>query len=236
MTTKPPLYVVVEGGEGTYKTSTIAAVADRLTNHGYRVLVTSEPGTPHLPVTMELRKIMLDNKYDAYLPPYAREFISQAIRQIHLEKLIRPAYNSGLYDVILQDRGIMSGIIYAEACGVDATDFTPEGLLQTGIADAFRIYDLTIVLNREKHSLDIATSVKDEFGSGDAMESRGDDFHSTVNAKFKEYSNVLSAAYDKCSTRSLKSINVDEYDGKPLALSTYIFDIINRRAAKKSVL
>lgn len=236
MTTKPPLYVVFEGGEGTYKTSTMAAVADRLTNHGYRVLMTKEPGTPHLPITMELRKMMLDNKHDSEISPYAREFISQAIRQIHIEKLIRPVYKSGLYDIILQDRGIMSGLIYAHACGVNATNFTPAALKQPGVVDSYHLYDLTIVFNREKHSLNIATSVKDEFGSGDAMESRGDEFHTMVNAKFKEYSNVLNASYIACSTRSLKSINVDEYDGKPLALSTDIFDVINKHAAKKSVL
>lgn len=236
MATKSPLYVVFEGGEGTYKSSTMKTVADRLTNHGYRVLMTKEPGTPLLPITMELRKIMLDNKHDSELSPYAREFISQAIRQIHIEKLIRPAYSSGLYDVILQDRGIMSGLIYAHACGVDATPFTPRYLGQAGVVDQFHLYDLTIVFDRSKHSLDVAVNSKDEFGSGDAMESRGDEFHSIVNAKFKEYSNVLNRTYEQCSTRSLKLINVDDYDGKPLALSTHIFNMINRECARKSVL
>jgi hypothetical protein len=148
--------------------------------------------------------------------------------------LIRPAYKSGLYDIIIQDRGILSGIIYANACGVDANQFTPCKLGQDGVADNARLYDATIVLNRKKHSLEIATSVKDEFGNGDAMESRGDEFHAFVNQQFQDCTSPLNQLYTIASTRTMFDVNVDEYDGRPLALSTYIFNIINQQAAVKN--
>lgn len=52
-------YICIEGGEGSYKTTTVKALADYYTDRGLRVLVTKEPGTHHLPVTMKLRELML---------------------------------------------------------------------------------------------------------------------------------------------------------------------------------
>lgn len=213
---KQTRYIVLEGGEGTYKSTTISAVAQRLRDMGYSVLVSKEPGTDLIPLTMELRKIMLDNQYDALLPPYAREFISQAIRQIHIEKLIRPAYASGEYDFILQDRGILSGVIYAIACGVwRGADLTPIALGQPGIASDSTLYDLTVVLYREQHSLHIATSAKREYEQGDAMESRSDAFHSFVSNSFKGVLQKDDPFTKHAFSNRIAGVDVDLYTGKP---------------------
>lgn len=214
-------YIVFEGGEGTYKTTTAKMVVQRLQNAGFNVLHTKEPGTSHLPLTMKLREIMLSNEYDTQLSPYAREFISQAIRQIHLEKLIRPAYASDEYDFIIQDRGILSGLIYAEACGIkNSKQLTPFALGQSGIVDSYHLYDTTIIFTRNEHSLDVALNAKSEFEGGDAMESRGDAFHSLVNEKFKTPINTFS--------KNVYSINVDSYANMSSELSDIVLELISK--------
>ena len=108
-------YICLEGIEGVGKTTQTDLLVKTLRDRGFSVLQTKEPGTPLVPLTMVLRGIMLDNQYDAQMTRPAREFISQAIRSIHLEQLIVP--NLDKYDFIIQDRGVLSGYAYGTACG-----------------------------------------------------------------------------------------------------------------------
>lgn len=176
-------YICIEGGEGSYKSTTVAELAEYYRFCGKRVLTTKEPGTAHLPITMKLRELMLSNEYTDELSVLSRELISQAIRSIHTKKLIEPAINSGEYDVIIQDRGVLSGIIYAMACGVDMDYLVA---LQTMIwSDAPVMYDNVITLINTKDGLSIAQGAKEEFKTGDAMESMGAKFHDIVNSDFE---------------------------------------------------
>src|SRR5512135_1519125 len=95
-------YICFEGTEGSFKTTNAVMLAKYLEGKGYKVLLTKEPGTPLSPLTMELRGIMLDAQYESQMTMVAREFISQAIRSIHIEKIILPALQE--YDFIIQDR------------------------------------------------------------------------------------------------------------------------------------
>lgn len=181
-------YICFEGGEGCFKTTTAAAVATKLREMGYRVLETKEPGTKHLPVTMKLRELMLSNEYDDQLTPAARELISQAIRSIHVDKLIIPSL-SGDYDFIIQDRGILSGRIYADECGV--SKYHIENLEDFVLENMYSQYDIVydhVFIFHNEEGLKTAADAKNEFGVGDAMESRGNQFHENVNKKFSEYS------------------------------------------------
>ncbi len=187
-------YICLEGGEGTYKTTTAKALAEHYRALGLVVLETKEPGTPHLPVTMALRNLMLNNDYDESLTKEARELISQTIRSIHMEKLIFPAIHDQEYDVIIQDRGLLSGRVYATACGNKIHDIHD---LENFI---FQDYDLTLKLLGRKflydsvfvfsnqNGLELAKTTKNEFGNGDAMESRGELFHTQVHTSFDEIS------------------------------------------------
>ena len=187
---KRPIYICLEGGEGTYKTTTSTALALALEGMGYRVLLTKEPGTSHLPVTIRLRELMLSNEFDESLTPMAREFLSQAIRSIHLEKLIYPALTNDQCDYIIQDRGMASGIVYATCCGINE-DFIHELnnmvflFIKGKGLDHF--YDHTFVMKQDGLTVDDAIAAKNEFGNGDAVESRGIEFHTQVNALFDEF-------------------------------------------------
>ncbi len=124
---KRAIYLCISGVEGVGKTSTSDLLNKYLTSQGYKVLLTKEPGTSHLPVTISLRRLMLDAQYQNNLSKVkshiasilelredeltevakellnlilkeesecitvkAREYLSQSIRSIHMERLIYP--------------------------------------------------------------------------------------------------------------------------------------------------
>jgi dTMP kinase len=186
-------YIVFEGTEGVGKTTQVQKLTDYLREQGYSVLQTKEPGTSHSPLTMQLRGIMLDNQYDEELTQNARELVSQAIRSIHLEKVIRPALTK--YDFIIQDRGILSGLAYGEACGNDVDWLValadqvsaPLTTHYNGFYD--ELYTKTVYLDGNvSKGLDAALGAKKEFEAGDAMESRGESFLESVKMKMDTYS------------------------------------------------
>lgn len=170
-TQKRPYYICFEGVEGSYKTTNVKALADALRSQGYSVLETKEPGTMHIPLTLKLREIMLSNGYAESMTPVAREFISQAIRSIHTEKLIANAD----YDYIIQDRGTLSGKAYAETLGHSKLFIDLLTLKSTEAMNStsWNIYDRVILLiNDPAKGLELAKA-KREYTSGDAMEEMG---------------------------------------------------------------
>jgi dTMP kinase len=204
------MYVCIEGGEGSYKTTTTKALAEHYRSRGLKVLETKEPGTSLLPVTMKLRELMLSNEYDSQLSSASRELISQAIRSIHIEKLIIPSLIKEEYDLIIQDRGVLSGSIYADACGIHSHHV--RNLEEFVLEDFYQrwdyLYDHIFVFHNSE-GLEVAKSAKDEFGVGDAMESRGESFHNRVNKSF-----MTATSEDLSSTCTAYTISHHDVMGK----------------------
>lgn len=178
-------YICVEGTDGVGKTTAVKVLVDSLRNQGARVLETKEPGTVHLPLTVDLRRIVLDAKYDEELTPLSRELILQAIRSIHYEKLILPSLDQ--YDYIVQDRGVLSSMAYGEGCGNSSHLLV--NLIKGVFApvNPFELYDLVIYLRRDPaHSLKLAQKAKQEFEAGDAMELKGPEFLANVAKAMEE--------------------------------------------------
>lgn len=193
-------YFCLEGTEGVGKTTQTQKLVDYLRSQGKKVLQTKEPGIDLLPLTMKLREIMLSNDFDSQLTAPAREFISQAIRSIHLEKLVYPALNSGDYDYIIQDRGILSGLAYGTACGNDflsLMDYAKQVVsnegAKYGVSGISNLYDNILILTGDvAKGLETAKNAKQEFESGDAMEAKGSDFMQTVANNFMDFSEGFS--------------------------------------------
>lgn len=171
---KKPFYICFEGVEGSYKTTNAKQLADSLRRAGYTVLETKEPGQSHIQLTQLLRGIMLQNEYASDMTPLARELISQAIRSIHIEKLVAGAD----VDFIVQDRGTLSGKAYAESIGhaplfIDLLTLKSTQALNS---TSWNIYDKVILLvNDPAKGLALAKQ-KQEFDTGDAMEEMGAEF------------------------------------------------------------
>lgn len=192
---KKAKYIVFEGTEGCGKTTYTHMLVDYLTGRGYSVLQTKEPGTSHSPLTMKLRQIILDNNYDAELTTTARELICQAIRSIHLEKVVMPALQE--YDFVIQDRGILSALAYGKACGntdLFLTQLVGQVVAPTG-KNPYSLYDRVIYLKADAaHGLVRAKASKQEFAAGDAMEARGAQFMDNVANNMDE----MVKAFNHC--------------------------------------
>lgn len=193
-------YVCIEGTEGVGKTTQVENLYQYLTHKGFKVLKTKEPGSPHLPITMQMRGLMLDAQFDDQLTIESRELLSQAIRSIHVQKLIVPALLE--YDYIVQDRGAISGLAYGEACGNNELwllqlmlkIFDP--LFEAkGTERVFgEVYDSVICLNGNVSiGLDRAINSKKEFEAGDAMEARGSEFMEEVRSNMKYFGSMFGA-------------------------------------------
>jgi dTMP kinase len=201
-------YICFEGTEGVGKTTQTQKLVDYLRAKGFKVLQTKEPGTAHLPLTMQLRGIMLDKQFDEQLTAPARELISQAIRSIHIEKLVLPSLTE--YDFIIQDRGILSGLAYGNACGNDILDLgnlsryvtAPAiGRLEPGF------YDSVIYLKGDTSAgLKKALQSKQEFAAGDAMEARGNSFLQTVSLNMDNMSKSFNTTVISVDGKNIEEV------------------------------
>lgn len=197
---KKARYICFEGTEGVGKTTQTNLIAQILIASGYKVLVTKEPGTPHAPLTMVLRQVMLDKAYDEQLTTTAREWISQSIRSIHLEKVIYPALSE--YDFIIQDRGILSGLAYGVGCGNSEKWINEMAHQVVGAGrNPYQLYDNIVYLRGNvSKGLEKAQSAKQEFAAGDAIEAKGVNFLNDVRSNMDRYSERFNG---------VKYINVD---------------------------
>lgn len=210
-------YICFEGVEGVGKTTQAQKLSEYLRSKGYKVLETKEPGTRHLPLTMNLRQLMLDNNYSDNLTVTARELISQTIRSIHLEKLIVPALKE--YDFIIQDRGILSGYAYGVACG-NPISFVKMLAVQN-VKSSFSgsdyfpaspelIYDTVVYLRgNPTKNLERAKKSKQEFKSGDAIESKGATFVDKVSNLMDSMSMLFNCITIDVDDKSIEDIHVE---------------------------
>lgn len=214
---KKAKYICFEGTEGVGKTTQTQLLVDLLRSKGFKVLQTKEPGSLHSPLTMMLRGIMLDNQYDKELTKPAREFLSQAIRSIHLEKVIIPALTE--YDFIIQDRGILSGYAYGFACGNKFNDLYSMACQNIDSADENKdiisikpeyIYDSVIYLRGDSlKGLQKAKNAKQEFETGDAMESRGDSFINNVSKNMDEMSYRFKTVRIDVDDKNIEQVHLE---------------------------
>jgi dTMP kinase len=187
---KKTTYILMEGSEGTGKTTQVKILAEYLRAKGFSVLETKEPGTLLSPLSMIMRDLMLNGKYENEMTMAAREMISQSIRSVSLQNVIYPAL--GKYDYIVQDRGILSGLAYGEACGNDyafmemlATSALGEEGKKRGY-NMYNLYDHVVYFKGDiSKGLERAKSAKQEFEAGDAMENKGVSFLEKVNNNFE---------------------------------------------------
>ena len=209
-------YICFEGTEGVGKTTQTQKLVDYLISEGHSVLQTKEPGVHYLPITMKLRELMLSKEFDEHLTVASRELISQAIRSIHLEKLVYKDRDN--YDFIIQDRGILSGLAYGEACGNDievleglAELVTFDTKLAPDIETIYQLYDSVIYLTGNVgKKLEVAKNSKQEYKAGDAIEAKGVSFMQKV----RQNMDVLSPSFNTVEI-NVDGRNIDE-----------VFDII----------
>jgi len=93
------LFITFEGGEGAGKTTQINRLAQKLTDKGYKVITTREPGG-----TPEAEKIrdLLVQRGGGQWSPLSETLMLFAARSLHVERVIKPALDNG--HIVICDR------------------------------------------------------------------------------------------------------------------------------------
>lgn len=110
-------FITFEGPEGSGKTSVIKGVVEFLTNEGYRILTTREPGGNK--IAESIRNIILDNN-NTEMDAHAEALLFAASRSQHFSEVILPALQDN--KILLCDRFIDSSLAYqghARGLGID---------------------------------------------------------------------------------------------------------------------
>ena len=171
--TAPGLFITLEGGDGSGKSTQAALLEKWLDGKHRRVMRTREPGGTEFGA--EVREIVLHSRGD--ISPRAEALLYAADRAHHIGTKVRPALERG--DVVIQDRYLDSSVAYQGAGRVldsgeikELSLWAAEGLLP----------DLTILLDLDE---DEARSRLDGSRTRfDRLESEKSDFHARVRAAF----------------------------------------------------
>lgn len=167
-------FIVLEGGEGSGKSTQAHILADKLISKGITVVETREPGGT--PGAEEIRKLLVEGAGDRW-GPAAELGMFMAARADHVEKKIEPALARG--DWVVCDRFLASTLAYqGEAGGLETSR-----IMQAHMCIVGMVYpDLTIILDvppevglRRKH---------DPKQSPSRFEARSIEFHRRVREAY----------------------------------------------------
>jgi len=167
------LWITVEGGDGSGKTTQSELLTTWLEERGRTVVRTREPGGTE--VGQLIRDIVLHHRGD--IVPRAEALLYAADRAHHVATVVRPARERG--DVVLQDRYLDSSVAYQGAGRVlDAEEIRNLSLWATDGA----LPDLTILLDIDEATARTRLNAADK--PFDRLEAEGDSFHARVRAAY----------------------------------------------------
>lgn len=166
------LFITFEGADGCGKTTQLNMLAKYLTDKGYDVVVTREPGAKGL--GEKVREILLN--YEGEVSDRCESFLFLADRAQHIDMLVNPAVEAG--KIVLCDRHTDSSLAYqgyGRGLSVERIN------MLNRLAVNNRYPDLTIVFD-----VDIETSLARVGNEKDRMESAGAEFFNRVRLGYLE--------------------------------------------------
>lgn len=191
---KHGLFISLEGGEGSGKSTQIRLMKEYLESLGHHVVITREPGG-----TKDAEKIrdLLVQREGGNWSPVAECFLLFAARQMHYNDLIKPALQAG--SIVISDRFTDSTRAY-QGYGMGLDQETIEDIKQHAIGDVEP--DLTLILDipaeqglaRSNHRLETETKTEKE-GAEDRYELLGQSFHETLR---QGYLKIAQSHPDRC--------------------------------------
>ena len=164
-------FVVLEGGDGSGKSTQAGRLAMALRSRGLVVRETFEPGATAAGAV--IRELLLHG--DAPVSPMAEALLMAADRAQHVAEVLRPALDRGEW--VVSDRFLPSSLVYqgvVRGLGVDAVRAINEPAVD-GV-----VPDVVIVIDVPDH---VASARRD--GTPDRLEGEGAEFHAAVAAAYR---------------------------------------------------
>ena len=132
-------FITIEGGEGAGKSTNIDFIKNLLSDKGYELLLTREPGGT--PLAEKIRELLLD-KNETAIHSDTELLLMFAARAQHLHEVILPALQNGVW--VICDR--FTDATYAYQGGGRGIDEARIAALETWVQAEVRP-DLTIILD-----------------------------------------------------------------------------------------
>jgi dTMP kinase len=166
-----PLFLSIDGCDGTGKSTQLDLLAQWLTSRGREVLTCRDPGST--PLGEEVRGLLL-NRTDLHIHRRSEMLLYMAARSQLVEEVIRPALSEG--KTVVSDRFLLANVVYqGYGGGLDVETLWEVGRIAT---DAVFPH---LVLLLDMPSGAAAARLR---RSLDRMELEGDDFHARVRDGF----------------------------------------------------
>jgi dTMP kinase len=168
-------FVVLEGADGTGKSTQVACLVEWVRSHGGSALATREPGGTANGA--RIRAVLLDGTEP--LDARAEALLMAADRAQALTELVRPALARGEW--VISDRHVPSSLVYqgvARGLGVE------EVARINAWATAGTVPDLVVVLDLPGDLADTRRATRD--GGDDRMERESGVFHERVRRAYRD--------------------------------------------------
>jgi dTMP kinase len=165
------VFVVLEGGDGSGKSTQVEILGGRLRTAGREVVRTREPGATEAGVG--IRKLVLGG---GDLDPRTEALLIAADRAEHVAEVIRPALTRGA--VVVSDRYVPSSLAYqGKARGLGVAEIARLSAWATGGLDP----DVVIVLD-----VPAENAAQRRTGPQDRMEREPTEFRAMVNQAYRD--------------------------------------------------
>ena len=186
-------YVVIEGNDGTGKSTQVEMLAAWLRDSGKLVQVVEEPGSDNpdktTPIANELRNVIKNGSL-ARSPEINLTLFSAARRELWREK-IEPALARGA--IVLSARNYLSTLAYqGKGEGLDEEEIIRMTRLFTH--PRYMNPDLSLVLTLDHDTRSHRIAKRGELENPDTFESRGSDFQDKVNAAYVQIAEARGIA------------------------------------------
>lgn len=194
---KRGLFITLEGGEGSGKTSVIHELGKALEERGIPYLVTREPGG--IRIAEQIREVIL-NPIHTEMDSRTEALLYAAARRQHLAEKVEPALAQGI--TVLCDRFVDSSLAYqgyARGLGID------EVLSINLFATAGRFPDITFYMDIEPE-VGIARIAAAQGREVNRLDLEGMDFHHKVREGYE----ILAATYPDRIRKVDASVSLDE--------------------------
>jgi len=187
MKNKKGLFITIEGGEGSGKTTQSKLLSKWMESNNIKHFLTKEPGTEYLDECIKIRKLLLDTKSDLNYKSELLLFLADRAQHVH--KFILPKLEQGIH--IICDRYSDSTRVIQSARGLSRTKIN--SLIEFSTSELNP--DITFILD-----MPVETGLKRAkaisiYEDGDRMESESPRFHENIRQGFLKLAESMDDRY-----------------------------------------